>query len=108
MPHLRQFLNQGIQTSYDDIQRLRLRMLNFDTLMGILIPAMAFLISFYYGFYSTVSILTLILFVVLSAIAYFLNSHFYHALAAIFFLGCISIALLTVTLVFGKDTELHF
>lgn len=100
-------LNQGVLSHYDELQRLRIRLLNFDVILGILLPIIALMISISLGVLEVYSILTITSFILLSSICFYLNSRHYHDLASIIFLSFNLLGVFAVCVFFGKETEVH-
>ena len=100
-------IDRGVLSHYDDLQRLRIRLLNFDLLFGIGLPVIALLISILLGVYDIYSIIAILFFIALSSTSFYLNSRQYHDIASLLFLSCCLVGVFTVCLLFGKETEAH-
>ncbi len=100
-------VDSGVLPHYDDLQRLRIRLLNFDLLFGISLPILALLIGLLLGAYDMYSNLAVLFFVVLSGTSFYLNSRQYHDVASFLFLSFCLIGVFSVCLLFGKATEVH-
>jgi len=98
----------GLRLQYDELQRLRIRLFNFDLLLGILLPLVALCITYVYSVNDFHTNLTLFLFIFLSSLSFYLNSKYWHDVAAILFLSCNIVGIILASYFFGKATQVHF
>ncbi len=100
--------NTGVLPQYDELHRLRIRLFNFDLLLGIILPVVALAITFVYGVADLYSNITVFFFVGLCSFSFYLNSKQLHDLAAMFFLICCILGIMGASLTFGKEAQIHF
>lgn len=100
--------NTGILPTYDELHRLRIRLFNFDLLLGITLPLIALSFTVGAGAADVFSYITIFFFVGLSTFTLYLNSKKLHDIAALLFLSSCTVGILLASLIFGKDTQIHF
>ncbi len=100
--------NTGVLPEYDELHRLRIRLFNFDLILGIGLPLIALSIAVGAGVADLSSYITIFFFVGLCAFTLYLNSRHLHDTAALLFLSFCIAGITVVSLVFGKEAQVHF
>ncbi|NET35319.1 MAG: hypothetical protein F6K19_25375, partial [Cyanothece sp. SIO1E1] len=100
--------NTGVLPEYDELHRLRIRLFNFDLLLGIGLPLIALSITVGAGVADLSSYITIFFFVGLCAFTLYLNSRHFHDIAALLFLSFCIAGIMVASLVFGKEAQVHF
>lgn len=100
--------NSGVLPEYDDLRRLRIRLFNFDLILGIVLPILALLVTLMYGVADSYSVVTILFFLGLCSLSFYLNSRQLHDFAAVLFLVCCIIGIMVASFTFGKEAQIHF
>lgn len=100
--------NTGVLPTYDDLHRLRIRLLNFDLLLGILLPVIALLITLISEVADLATTVAILFFLGLCSFSFYLNSRHLHNVAAIIFLSFCILGIFVASVIFGKETQIHF
>lgn len=100
--------NTGILPQYDELRRLRIRLLNFDLILGMVLSLLALIVTVLYSVADLSSIITILCFTGLCALCFYLNRRQLHDFAAILFLVCCILGITAASWIFGKDAQIHF